>query len=249
MIIDCHVHLDGAVLQPELAALAAELGVERLCASSIGRTWHYEPDPDHCRQANDDVLAAMRAYPGLVLGFCYVNPAFPEQAMAELRRCVEEGGMVGLKLWVATFATDPRVFPLVERCIEYGLPVLQHAWHKATGNLPHESTPLMVAELARRYPEADLIMAHIGGDWRRGVAAVRDCPNLSVDTSGSIMDLGMVEHAVAELGAERVLFGSDAHGADLSATLGKVLGAEITDRERHLVLGGNMARLLAKRRG
>jgi len=59
----------------------------------------------------------------------------------------------------------------------------------------------------------------------------------------------MVEQAVAELGAKRVIFGSDAHGVDLPAALGKVLDAEITPAQRRQVLGGNMADLLAKRSG
>jgi len=249
MIIDCHVHPAGAALEPGLLREVERLGVDRLCVCSLGREWVYEPEPDLCRQANDDVHALMCRYPDLVLGFCYVSPAFPQQAAAEMRRCIEDLGMVGLKLWVAVPADDPRVFPLVEQAVGYGIPILQHAWHKATGNLPHESFPTQVAALARRYPEARIIMAHIAGDWRRGVASVRDCPNVCVDTSGSIMDLGMVEHAVEALGAERVLFGSDAHGAELAATLGKVLGAEISEEQRRLVLGGNMERLLAGRVG
>jgi len=248
MIIDCHVHLSGRELEPELVETAARLGVDRLCVSSVG-SWAYEPAPEDFIAANNDVAALQRRYPGLVLGFCYLSPAHPREAAAELRRGIEELGMVGLKLWVAAVANDPLVFPLVEQAICYHIPVLQHAWLKTTGNLPHESTPAQVAELARRYPEADIIMAHLGGEWRRGIAAVRGCPNVAVDTSGSIMELGMVEQAVAELGAKRVIFGSDAHGVDLPAALGKVLDAEITPAQRRQVLGGNMADLLAKRSG
>jgi len=247
-IIDCHVHPEAGELRPELVARAERLGVGRLCLSSLGREWSYQPTPEACAQGNDDVAGLMRRYPGLVLGFCYLNPAYPEQARSELRRGVEELGMVGLKLWVATTADDPRVFPLVEQAIAYRIPVLQHAWHKITGNLPHESEPRHVAALARRYPEADIIMAHVGGNWRLGTAAIRDCPNVRVDTSGSIMDLGLVEHAVAELGAARVLFGSDAHGVDLAAALGKVLAADLDQADRALVLGGNMQALLDRRR-
>ncbi|HET6453508.1 MAG TPA: amidohydrolase family protein [Armatimonadota bacterium] len=248
MIIDCHVHLQGAGIQPELVEKASILGVERLCISSLGRVWSYEPTPKVFIEANNDVAEVMSEFPNLALGFCYLNPVYTDESLAEMKRCVEELGMVGVKLWVAAYADDPRVFPLVEKAIEYRIPVLQHAWHKATGNLPHESNPLHVADLARRYPEADIILAHIAGDWERGIEAVKDCPNILVDTSGSIIEMGMVERAVEELGARRVLFGSDAHGVDLSVAVAKILDAEIEDADRSLILGANMQALLERRR-
>ena len=248
MIIDCHAHLQGACIEPELVEKASALGIERLCVSSLGRKWSYEPTPEVFIEANNDVAEVMRQYPDFALGFCYLNPVYANESLAEIKRCVEELGMVGVKLWVAAYADDPRVFPLVEKAIEYGIPVLQHAWHKATGNLPHESNPLHVAELARRYPEADIIMAHIAGDWERGIEAVKDCPNVLVDTSGSIIEMGMVERAVEKLGARRVFFGSDGHGVDLSVAVAKILDAEIEDADRSLILGGNMQALLERRR-
>lgn len=247
MIIDCHIHLHGAGIETELIESASALGVDQFCASSLGRRWSYEPTPKVFIQANDDVAKCMRKYPKQILGFAYLNPVYPTESLAEMRRCIEDLGMVGIKLWVAAYADDPRVFPLVEKAIEYRIPILQHAWYKATGNLPHESKPHHVAELARRYPWATIIMAHIAGDWERGIETVRDYPNVYVDTSGSIIEAGMIEHAVEELGAERVLFGSDAHGVDLPVALAKIIGAEIVDADREMILGGNMQKLLKRR--
>ncbi len=244
MIIDCHVHLTADALSIDVMHTATRLGIQRLCVSSLGRVWNYEPRPDVFIEANNDVSAAMRCYPDKVLGFCYVNPMYPDESMHEFRRCTEDLGMSGLKLWVAAYADHHLVFPLVEQAIQYGVPVLQHAWHKVTGNLPHESGPSHVAALGRRYPEACLIMAHMAGDWEYGIQAIKDVPNVVVDTSGTIMDMGMVERAVEELGPKRVLFGSDAEGVDIAAALGKVLDADIPEPARLLVLGGNMDALL-----
>jgi len=241
MIIDAHVHLSGRTLNPGVVEAAQALGIDRLLVSSLG-SWNYEPSRDECVRANRDTQAAMREHPGLVLGACYVNPRFPE-AVAEVERCIAEG-MVAVKLWVAAPASDPCVFPVIEKAIALRVPVLQHAWHKATGNLPHESTPSQVAELARRYPEAALIMAHIGGDWLRGLRAARGAPSLRVDTSGSIIEAGMIEAAVEQLGAGRVIFGSDADGVEPAVALAKVRGAEIGDADRRLILGDNLAALL-----
>jgi len=50
--------------------------------------------------------------------------------------------------------------------------------------------------------------------------------------------------AVRELGAERVLYGSDAGGRSFASQLAKVYGAEIPDAARRLIFAGNLKRLL-----
>ena len=67
---------------------------------------------------------------------------------------------------------------------------------------------------------------------------------LSVDLSGCDPCAGMTEMAVRELGAERVIFGSDAGGRSFASQLGKVLGADIPEAAKRLILGENFKRLL-----
>jgi hypothetical protein len=50
---------------------------------------------------------------------------------------------------------------------------------------------------------------------------------------------------VRELGAERVLYGSDAGGRSFASQLAKVLGAKIPESAKRLILGENLKRLLA----
>ena len=107
-----------------------------------------------------------------------------------------------------------------------------------------DGTPAELAELARRHPAAVLIGAHTGSDWEIGIRAVRDCKNVSVDLSGFDPTAGVTEMAVRELGAERVLFGSDAGGRSFASQLGKVVGADIPDLAKKLILGENLKRLL-----
>ena len=65
---------------------------------------------------------------------------------------------------------------------------------------------------------------------------------LYVDTSGSNLDDGQIELAVAELGAERVLFGSD---GTMAGSVGKVLDATVGEAEKDLIFRGNAERILA----
>jgi predicted TIM-barrel fold metal-dependent hydrolase len=77
-----------------------------------------------------------------------------------------------------------------------------------------------------------------------GIRIIRETKNVYADIAGSDPTSGFVEMAVRELGAERVLYGSDVGGRSFASQVAKVLGAEITDEEKRLILGGNIRRLL-----
>lgn len=241
--IDAHIHLLGDGVDPRLLDEGEQVGVTRFVGSCIGDFEAY-PSAESVSAFNERMRAAMRAHPGRIEGYCYVNPRYGQHALDELRRGIEDGGMAGVKLWVATLCDDPLVFPIVERAIEYDAPILVHCWRKTTGQLPYETAPENVAALAERYPEASIIMAHLGGRAEPAVNAVAPYPNVFVDTSGTIIAAAQVSLAVERLGAERVVFGSDAPGGCFATTVGKVLGAGLGEAELDAVMGGNMLRLL-----
>src|SRR6266567_6093694 len=106
MIWDLHCHLLGVPgVTPEqrmarLIAFADRLGIERLCVY-MGMNWSYDPTPDELRKQNDEVLQALSHYHDRAFGFVYLNPRYEEASLKELDRCVKDGPMVGVKLWVA----------------------------------------------------------------------------------------------------------------------------------------------------
>jgi hypothetical protein len=249
MIWDAHSHLSGVPgNSPEerlarLLEYADRMGIERLCIS-MGMNWSYDPSPDDLRRQNDEVLRAVKEFPTRAFGFVYLSPKHVEASLAELDRCVRDGPMVGVKLWVAQRCNTPELDPIVHRATALQAIILQHTYLKATGNLPGESTPADLAELARRHPEATFICGHTGADWEIGIPAIRGCKNVYADLCGSDPTAGYTEMAVRELGAERVLYGSDAGGRSFASQLAKVLGAEIPERAKELILGVNLKRLL-----
>jgi len=248
-IWDLHCHLSGVPgATPEarlenLLRYADRLGIARLCVC-MGMEWSYEPSPEKLRQENDEVLRAIGAHPDRAFGFVYLNPRHTQASLDELNRCVRDGPMVGVKLWVAMRCNAPELDPLVARATELGALVLQHTWLKITGNLPGESTPQDLAELATRHPQATLVCGHTGGDWEAGLQVIRPHVNVHADLAGGDPTAGFTEAAVRELGAERVLYGSDAGGRSFASQLAKVHGAELPDRARQLILAGNLQRLL-----
>jgi uncharacterized protein len=251
-IWDLHCHLAGVPgstpgeRMAQLIRFADRLGIERICVF-MGMKWSYDPTPDDMRRQNDDVLAALERWSHRAFGFVYLNPNHLDASLAELDRCVRDGPMVGVKLWVARRCHTPELDPIVRRAAELKALVFQHTYLKAGGNmnLPGESTPMELAELARRHPSTPLVCGHTGADWEPGIRAIRDCRNVFVDLSGSDPTAGLTEMCVRELGAERVIFGSDAGGRSFASQLGKVIGAEIPERAKKLILGENLRRLLA----
>jgi predicted TIM-barrel fold metal-dependent hydrolase len=255
VIIDIHAHpgygRDLATLREEFppAVRAAErCGVRWICLNAIA-DWSESPRPKAVREGNDAVLHFMAEYPDRVLGFCYVNPRYPVQALKEIDRCVVGEGMAGIKLWVACKASDRRVDAIARRAAQLGVPILQHAWYVRRGGLKGESVPADVAAMAKRHPRTMIVMAHLTGAGERGLKDIAPYPNLHVDISGGEPEAGMVELAVKLLGAERVLFGTDTPIRSYGATLGKVLEADLTGGERELILFGNAKRLLRRRLG
>ncbi len=249
-IWDVHCHLanpltgrDPAARLGRLLEVADRIGISRLCVY-MGLKWSYDPSPAEFRKQNDEVLTAIRRYPDRAFGFVYINPKHPSESLDEVNRCIADGPMVGVKLWVAAHADTPQLDPLIERATELKAVVFQHTWIKVTGNLPGESTPMDLAALAKRHPNAKLICGHTGGDWEQGIRAVRGQPNISVDLGGGDPVAGITEMAVRELGPERVLYGSDAPGRSFASQLAKVHGAEISDEAKHLILAANLKRLL-----
>ncbi len=209
-VLDCHVHPFACFgfrepRSPEedaalLVASGERARVTKMVLFSLHESVLREPTMAECREANDYALAMKAAAPDTFVPLCYVNPMYPHESVEEIERCVGIDRMCGVKLWVARRATDPGLDPILEKAVSLDVPVLQHAWIKTTGNLVGESFPADVAALARRHPEAKIIMAHLYGCGLRGI---EDCPNISIDTSGGDPENEVIEQAVARIGHDR----------------------------------------------
>ena len=225
-IWDAHVHLTNATGTVEervdwLLAHADRMGIERLTIC-MGTSFVEDPSPDELRQANDAVLRAIDHNPRRIMGLVYLSPKHTDASLREMDRCIRNGPMLGVKLWVATRCSRPELDPLVRRAVELKIPILQHTFWHVDGNGPGESTPADMTALAARHPDASFIAAHAGADWERGIREIRAAKNVVVDVCGSDPTSGFVEMAVRELGPERVLYGSDAGGRSFASQLAKV---------------------------
>lgn len=249
MIVDCHVHLYAASddeFQPALHRLLTcmdRMEIDRACVC-LGRVLRPRPIMRELEQDNRWVAEAVQSAPDRLIGFVYCSPLYPRFSVELMNRYIAEGTFQGVKLWICRYADDPGNDLIATRAGELQAPVLQHTFFKATGNQPGESTPDHLVTLARRHPDTNFIMAHMGGDWQRGLRAVKSTPNIITDTCGGDPEAGAVELAVQLLGEDRVVFGSDATGRSFASQLAKVTGADISDTARKRILSENILRLL-----
>ena len=122
-------------------------------------------------------------------------------------------GAVGIKLAASRKADDPLLDAVAEFAAEHQLPILHHIWQDRRHEWPGQdaSDGVELGRLAARHRNARFLLAHIGGggDWAHTLHAVRDLGNVSVDLSGSGIDRGMIDSAIAALGPRRVLWAAD----------------------------------------
>ena len=245
-IFDVHTHPDKHFEGTQFMAInsfldyAQSLEVEHVLALGDVLRYGQVPSERQIREINDSTWRNLESFPESMSGLCFINALVDKDFIRkEVYRCVKEGPFVGLKFEFPNAARSEmdKVMPLAE---ELGIPVLQHAWDLTWNQQKDlQSDPRDVAELARRYPNVKILMAHLTGCWLRGVREVADLPNVWVDTSGSQPFGSIIEDAVNLLGEDRVIFGSDAPMRDLAVQLGRIQDANLTESQKEKVLYRN----------
>jgi len=242
MIIDCHVHIHTAH-DAELARLIAaadRAGVDVMSISSLGREWNEFPSVEDLETASADVSEACMKYPDRFVGAVYASADHVDTSLSLIDRYIAEGPFRSVKLWVSQYLDDPRIDPIVERCIELDVPILAHSWLKATGNMARESTYYNAVNRAVSHPNLKFWIAHACGRWEETARVIRDYPNLCVDVSGGEPEDGIVDCLLKHIGPERIFWGSDADGRSMVVQMTQVLSADIPDEHKRMILGENV---------
>lgn len=189
-------------------------------------------------------IEAVRAHPDRLRAYCVYHPACREKAEAELASYDSFRDVyVGLKLhgnMHNVAYTDPRYAPAWEFAESRELPVLVHSW----GNDATCGTAVVRA-IAERYRRVLLILGHsLHDDWAGAVAIAREFPNVYLELTAVLDErAGILERFVAEVGSDRVLFGTDIPWFDFHYYIAGVLAAEITDEDRRNILHRNARKL------
>ncbi|MDB6094851.1 MAG: amidohydrolase 2 [Verrucomicrobia bacterium] len=255
--IDVHGHY-GAYLRPEAGAQVEEWlslgshGVSaRAQACDIGITF-VSPLAGLLPRGRADAVSANEAAHREIAGiaglyqYVIVNPLQPE-TFAQARRMLREPWCVGIKIH-----PEEHAYPISAQgdllfrfLTETGVPVLAHSG--CPNSLPADFLPF-----ANAFPEVRLILAHLGngaGDHQRTDLQVRAVQasrhgNLWIDTSSSLSIMpGLIEWGVKEVGAERLLFGSDTPLYHVAMQRVRIEAADIAAQAKRLILRDNAVKL------
>lgn len=236
----------------ERSESAIEKGrIERLCYFAhvgLGTTTDVSLET-LLRRKPEVVTAPLEKWPNLLLGMIQLNPNEVPASLDALNRWLRDGPMLGVYFAGggpgAMTCGHKNFYPLVERIAELDGVIMQHTWYKTGGKQGlGESTPAELAELARKFPDQKFLCAHAGGEWEKGIRAIRDTPNVLIETSGFDATAGFIDMAVRDLGANRIVFGSHLPTRSLGTELSKITTASISEATKKKILGENYRTLL-----
>ncbi len=241
-----------ATAEDLLAAMDAS-GID--AAVTFGFAW---ADQGLCRLANDYVADAVRAHPGRLIGLAVVNPAAPG-AEAELARAAAAGlrGLGELMPDGQGYSLgDVRVLaPAIAAAQALAWPTLVHTSEPVGHSYPGKGSPSLASavELATRFPEARLVLAHWGGGllFYELMPEVRAAlANVFYDTAASpyLYDDAIFPLA-SRLAGDRVLFGSDYPLLSPTSFLRRVRASGLSGEALAAFLGGNAERLFGLEEG
>src|SRR5260370_12115721 len=213
MAVHDHIFRDRGVPPSQVIAAADRLEIQKVAISMPRTTSKPESaTPAACREANGFVLQAMKDFPGRFLGQCFVNPYYERESLEEITRCIDSGMVMLGELYTQVRLTDPRYFPIIEKCIELKAPLLVHGagarkdWRDP--ERPGGSNADDFAAIAARYPEAVIIYGHIGGGGVLELVCkgVRGAPSLYPHPSGRVTHQGGGDFASHFPRLRRLLF-------------------------------------------
>jgi predicted TIM-barrel fold metal-dependent hydrolase len=199
MIFDSHMHVGefGGVFGVGIDAN----GLERLMREhDIDNGVVFYPD-------NAYVAEVVESIPGLY-ALVWGNPRVPGY-VEEVARYLAHPKFIGLKLHPLIdgyLPNDPSVHPMIELVLEHDRPVLIHCGH------PIFTLPWSIEELAVSFPEAKIVIGHMGHGNAVYIQASIDIAarnrNVYLETSGMPMHT-KIREAYERVGKTRVLFGTD----------------------------------------
>ncbi len=186
---------------------------------------------------------------GRILSYFAYDPRSADIDLKTIEKYADDEAFVGIKIHPSghNVSGDDEGYRAVwEIAKELNLPIMSHTWALTSNPDQKYSTPDKFVKYLEEYPEVNFIYGHSGGRTAGIIEAVeigKTHKNAYYDMAGDVYNRRFVEYVVKNLGADRLMAGSDMAWFDFSVPMGMVLGADITTEEKALILGGNAQRI------
>jgi len=209
---------------------------------------------------------ATEKYPQRLIAFAGIDPR-RNKAAEMVGRFLKEWGMKGIKLHSAAgfYPNDKACYPIYEKALEYGVPVLLHTGEVLKPFHFKYCQPIYAQEVAMDFPDLPIILAHTGGCWySEAVAICNNATNVYLDLSvwqprlrRPLEFYRALRTLLNSIPWQRVLFGSDYPFLKLLVNQerwvrafteipdsAKEQGIEFAEEEIAGIMGGNAAKIL-----
>lgn len=244
-IIDIHSHL-GKFFFPieendvsDILKIMDKNDIEKIVlSSSLGLIYNFIE--------GNQILAKTIKNQDRLYGWIFINPNYPEESIEEIEKYLPSDKFIGLgELYHYGYIGKPidcpehrYILKRLQKFPERKRIVLWHCYDQQAID--------QLVLLARDFPEISFIMAHAGGlDWRNAIPIVKEIPNLYIEICSGLPVRGKIEYMVKSVGVEKILFGADITLLNPNFTYGMIFDAEITEKEKELILYKNAKNLLS----
>jgi uncharacterized protein len=206
-------------------------------------------------EANNETATAVRNNSAVLRGLVWVRPndGSPQLIEQFLTQKLPDGNtiFVGMKFHPEMNhfkADDESVDAYLNLCAKYHIPAVFHC-----GRSPSNSSPERIYNIAKRHPDVPIVLYHMGafGPHESAIRIAAEAlknkdAQLYLETSQ--VDPNSVLKAIQTVGADHVLFGTDAcyYGKNHYASYQKlieVLKGELKKEDAEKVLSGNAKKL------
>lgn len=217
--VDAHCHVGHDI---DGTRQTAEMLLEKMDQCGIEHAIFFpfnEQDQEHCfRRANTLIANLMNDHSERFTGFCRLDPHSP-LAITELKRCVTNLGLKGIKLHPRAQFIDidaPYMMPIFELAEDYDIPILIH-----TSGVVKGIDPVKTLNIVQEFPNVSFIIGHS----YKAHYGIHSNDSNSSSSFGEILELAYkqknvyfetsflttayLEELIGKIGASQVVFGSD----------------------------------------
>jgi predicted TIM-barrel fold metal-dependent hydrolase len=234
MTIDSHTHLGSfpmfnvSLNADEMVSIMNQYSIRKSVVSAL---------------PNELTLNAVKQYPDKLVGLVWINPYDGDKAMKNIDKAINRWNFKGIKMHPLLDAYLPDqeiVRPIMDQARKYQIPVLFHCGH------PPWSLPWHFGNLADTYPDVTIILGHMGHGHivyiNAAIEIAEKHENILLETSAMPMQ-SKIKEAVAKVGDDKVMYGSDMPFGHPAFEIKKVEVAGLTKKQLNLVLEENARKI------
>ena len=250
-IIDAHMHLGN---WPEYytsdSSLKSLLRIMNLLSIEKAISTHCLSINGHFAQGAAEDKKAWEASKGRIYGFLYFDPNHPQTSEDVIMEYCNDNVFRGIKIHPAgshVDADDERYKLAWDIARKIKKPILAHTWGSSSYN-PNQKSAFAgkFRKYIAEYPDVPFVFGHSGGRYdgiKEAVRIGKQHKNCYFDIAGDISGYGVLEYLAEQIGAERIMYGSDCFMIEQRPMLGVVIGSALSAKQKEGILRYNAEKI------